>query len=103
MLFLGIDVGTGGTRAVVIDTDGRIVAAATVEHAPFASPHLNWAEHDPRDWWRAAAGPVRTAIGREEVDAAAVAAARIPGQLHGARVLDGRAELLRASSLAVEQ
>ena len=52
---LGIDVGTGGTRArVLLDEAGRVLGAATAEHAPMASPQLGWAEQDPRDWWRAA-------------------------------------------------
>ena len=51
---LGIDVGTGGTRALVIDERGTIVASATSEHVPFASPHTGWAEQEPADWWRAA-------------------------------------------------
>ena len=42
--FLGIDVGTGGTRAVVVDTDGQVTASATVEHVPFASAQTGWAE-----------------------------------------------------------
>jgi xylulokinase len=62
MNFLGIDVGTGGTRAVLVDEAGRVVASATVEHEPFASPHTGWAEQDPRDWWRAAALAVREAL-----------------------------------------
>src|ERR1700739_5018294 len=41
--FLGIDVGTGGTRALLIDERGRVVASGTEEHAPFASPHPGWA------------------------------------------------------------
>ena len=56
---LGIDVGTGGTRALVIDEHGTIVASATSEHAPFASPQTGWAEQDPADWWRA----TREAVG----------------------------------------
>ena len=44
---LGIDVGTGGTRAVLIDGDGKVVAARTSEHKPFASPQTGWAEQDP--------------------------------------------------------
>ena len=44
MKFLGIDVGTGGTRAVVVDTDGQVTASATVEHVPFASAQTGWAE-----------------------------------------------------------
>ena len=47
MKFLGIDVGTGGTRAVVVDTDGQVTASATVEHVPFASAQTGWAEQDP--------------------------------------------------------
>ncbi|MBK5298995.1 MAG: hypothetical protein JJE40_17710, partial [Vicinamibacteria bacterium] len=45
-LLLGIDVGTGGTRALVVDERGGIVASATAEHAPFASPQTGWAEQD---------------------------------------------------------
>ena len=50
---LGIDVGTGGTRAVLIDGEGTVVASRTAEHVPFASPETGWAEQDPHDWWRA--------------------------------------------------
>lgn len=103
MLFLGIDVGTGGTRAVVIETDGRIVAAATVEHTPFASPHLNWAEQDPRDWWRATAGAVRTVLAHKEVSADAVAAVGLSGQMHGAVLLDESDEVLRPSIIWCDQ
>ncbi len=49
MNFLGIDVGTGGSRAVLIDSQGALLAAATVEHQPFASPNIVWAEQDARD------------------------------------------------------
>ena len=47
MHFLGIDVGTGGSRAVLIDGAGQIIASHTVEHVPFASPQMGWAEQDP--------------------------------------------------------
>ena len=50
MNFLGIDVGTGGTRAVAIDERGQVLAAASAEHAHFRSPQPGWAEQDPRDW-----------------------------------------------------
>ena len=59
MYFLGIDVGTGGTRALVIDEGGHVIASATEEHRPFASPQIGWAEQDPRDWWRARAAWLR--------------------------------------------
>ena len=55
-MFLGIDVGTGGTRAVLVDREGRVVASAASEHAPVHSEQIGWAEQQPEDWWRAARG-----------------------------------------------
>jgi len=60
--FLGIDVGTEGTRALIIDEQGRVIASASEEHAPFASPQAGWAEQDPNDWWRACTLAVRRAL-----------------------------------------
>jgi len=57
--FLGIDVGTGGTRALIMDASGRVISSGTEEHVPFASPHPGWAEQDPRDWWRACCAAVK--------------------------------------------
>src|SRR5437899_1368496 len=53
-MLLGIDVGTGGTRAVLIDRMGKVLASFASEHAPIRSEHIGWAEQDPEDWWRAA-------------------------------------------------
>ena len=59
---LGIDVGTGGTRALIMGADGRVFASATAEHEPFASPQPGWAEQHPEDWWRAAGIAIRKAL-----------------------------------------
>src|SRR5512139_2385659 len=80
MYLLGIDVGTGGTRALIIDTDGRIVSSATDEHVPFASPQTGWAEQDPRDWWRAASAAVRAALGRAGLTGDDITAIGFSGQ-----------------------
>src|SRR5258708_26281512 len=48
---LGIDVGTGGTRAVLLDEAGRGLGAATAEDAPMPSPALGWAGSRPRATW----------------------------------------------------
>ena len=97
MKLLGIDVGTGGSRALVIDEAGRVTASATVEHAPFASPHTGWAEQDAHDWWRASASAVRAVLASEGVRAEEVACVGLTGQMHGAVLLDERDEALRPS------
>jgi xylulokinase len=102
-LFLGIDVGTGGTRALAIDEGGRIVASATSEHVPFASPQTGWAEQDPRDWWRAAGEAVRAVLSRPGIDAGAIRAVGLSGQMHGSSLLDARGEVVRPALLWCDQ
>ena len=62
MNYLGIDVGTGGTRALIMNEQGHVVASASAEHQHFASPRPGWAEQDPRDWWQACGAAVRKAL-----------------------------------------
>lgn len=95
MLLLGIDVGTGGTRAVVVDGEGRVVASATEEHQPFASPQTGWAEQDARDWWRATGGAVRRVLAQSNVSADRIRCVGLTGQMHGSVLLDEKTEVLR--------
>jgi xylulokinase len=97
MKLLGIDVGTGGSRALVVDERGGVVASATVEHAPFASPQTGWAEQDARDWWRASEQAVREVLSAEGVRAEDIACVGLTGQMHGAVLLDEKDEPLRPS------
>ena len=101
MNFLGLDVGTGGSRAVVIDLTGSVVAAATVEHQPFTSPHPGWAEQDPRDWWRASEAAIRTVL--KEVEPQSIKAIGLSGQMHGSVLLDARDEPLRPALIWCDQ
>ena len=97
MKLLGIDVGTGGSRALVVDERGGVVASATVEHEPFASPRTGWAEQDARDWWRASEAAIRQVLSAEGVRAEDIACVGLTGQMHGAVLLDERDEPLRPS------
>ena len=101
MNFLGLDVGTGGSRAVVIDMTGSVVAAATVEHQPFTSPHPGWAEQDPRDWWRASEAAIRAVL--NEVEPQSIKAIGLSGQMHGSVLLDARDESLRPALIWCDQ
>jgi xylulokinase len=93
--FLGIDVGTGGTRALIVDGNGRILASATQEHAPFASPQIGWAEQSPEDWWRACGLAVRKALAAASLPADQIACVGFSGQMHGAVMLDEEDKVVR--------
>jgi xylulokinase len=73
---VGVDVGTTGTKAVLVGPDGRVVAqSAAVEHPTAFPAHVaGAAEQDPDDWW---AGTVRCV--REVLDAARVAPEAVAG------------------------
>ena len=103
MHLIGIDVGTGGSRAVLIDANGTIVASATVEHEPFVSLQTGWAEQDPRDWWRASAAAIRAAIGKAQIRAEQIKAIGLSGQMHGAVLLDGCGDVLRSAIIWCDQ
>lgn len=100
---LGIDVGTGGTRALVIDDSGVVAGAATVDHAPFASPRTGWAEQHPDDWWRACRAAVPRALEAAGLDASAIAAVGFSGQMHGATLLDGSGAIVRPALIWCDQ
>jgi len=97
MWFLGMDVGTGGTRAVIVDGKGKLIAGASSEHAPFRTPHPGWAEQDPEDWWRAAQEAIRAAIAAAPEPPEPIAAIGLTGQMHGAVMLDEHGAVLRPS------
>src|SRR5712692_5537973 len=88
MQVLRVDVGTGGTRAVVVGESGRILSSATEEHEPFASPEIGWAEQHPEDWWRACGIAVRKALAGAALRADQIACVGFSGQMHGVFIID---------------
>ena len=101
MYLLGLDIGTGGTRAVVIDECGKVVASAAAEHPPFTSPEIGWAEQDPDDWWNATRSAVSSVLGL--VPAYEIAAIGLSGQMHGAVVLDADDRPIRPAIMWCDQ
>ena len=95
MYFLGIDVGTGGTRALLIDEQGRVIASATEEHRAFASPQIGWAEQDPDDWWRACGVAVREALAKSHLRGDQISCVGLSGQMHGAVLLNDQGRVVR--------
>ena len=101
MNYLGIDIGTGGTRVVVIDGDGEVLACEVSEHPGFASPQIGWAEQPPDDWWDACVAAVRRTL--ETVPADSIGAISFSGQMHGSVMLDASDRPVRPALLWCDQ
>lgn len=95
MYVLGIDVGTGGTRAVIMNGAGGLVGSAMEEHEAFASPRIGWAEQRPEDWWRATGIAVRKALADGKLSGEQISCIGFSGQMHGAVMLDDAGEVVR--------
>ena len=95
-MYLGIDLGTSGVKAILLDAKQEVRASFT---APLAvsRPCPLWSEQDPRDWWRATDEAVRAVL--REVDGSAVEAVGLSGQMHGATLLAGDDSVLRPAIL----
>ncbi|MBI3947944.1 MAG: xylulokinase [Armatimonadetes bacterium] len=99
---LGIDVGTTGTKALVIGEDGRARGSATADH-PLTTPRPGWAEQDPEEWWRATGAAVRAACERAAVAPESIAGVGLSGQMHGSVFLDESHRVLRPAILWCDQ
>jgi xylulokinase len=102
-MFLGIDVGTGGTRAVLVDRAGRIVASSAADHAPIHSAHIGWAEQDPEDWYRAACESIAAVLTTANIAPTAIESIALTGQMHGCVMLDAGGEVLRPALIWCDQ
>jgi len=100
---MGIDVGTTGTRAVIVRPDGHVMGAAVGPHQPMRMPRPGWAEQDPEDWWQAAVFAVRAALDSTGVKGSEIAAVGLSGQMHGVVLLDGARAVLRPALIWCDQ
>ena len=66
-MWLGIDVGTGGSRALLVDERGAVRAGFTALHEDIQMAHPLWAEQRPENWWDAVVAAVRGVLGQAGV------------------------------------
>lgn len=93
---LGLDLGTSGVKAVLVDETGSVVARAERGYA-LDSPRPGWAETEPDAWERAAREAVGQVVG--QVDDARVVAIGLDGQMHGTVLVDEHGEPVRPAVL----
>src|SRR4051794_5032751 len=93
---LGIDIGTSGTKTLICDEDGKVLATATAEH-PITSPKPGWSEQNPDDWWAATCKAAKAVLKKAKVKPTDVSGIGLSGQMHGSVFLgDGDKPLRRA-------
>src|SRR3546814_65729 len=93
-MYLGLDLGTSGVKAMLIDGDQRIVGSAS-SSLDVSRPHSGWSEQDPSDWIRAAEEAVGGLKQKFPKELAAVKGIGLSGQMHGATLLDANDKVLR--------
>lgn len=99
---VGVDVGTSGTKAVLVDESGAVVASATFEYSIYSEKPL-WSEQDPEDWWRASVSAVRAVVAGADVDASDISGIGLTGQMHGLVMLDKDHAVIRRAILWNDQ
>jgi len=99
---LGIDVGTSGTKTLLCDATGKVLATAMAEHA-ISSPKPGYSEQDPRDWWKAVCQATRAVLRKAKIKGGDVAAVGLSGQMHGSVFLGDSVKPLRPALLWNDQ
>ncbi len=102
MYLLGIDLGTSGVKALLMDAAGKVVASAS-ESYPLYTPQPLWAEQDPNDWWNATCRAIRCLLTDSGVPSASIRGVGLSGQMHGSVFLDERGESIRPALLWCDQ
>ena len=97
---IGIDVGTTAVKAMLVGSDGGVLAEAAMEH-PIIVPRPSWSEQHPDDWWRSTVLAVRNVLRSAERSnrRIEIAAIGLSGQMHSSVFLDRDGEVIRPAIL----
>ncbi|KAJ57029.1 xylulose kinase [Actibacterium mucosum KCTC 23349] len=93
-MFLGLDLGTSGLRAVLANDGGTIIASSEGTY-PVAHAHPGWSEQDPADWIAALNGCVAELRSSHPAEFAALKGIGVSGHMHGATCLDDSGDVIR--------
>jgi len=103
MYWLGIDIGTGGSRALLVDERGKLKGAFTASHEDMQMLMPMWAEQRPENWWDAAQAAVRGVLQQAGVSGKDVRGIGLSGQMHGLVLLDAANNVVRPSLIWCDQ
>src|SRR3954465_13548152 len=99
---LGIDIGTSGTKTLISDDDGKVLATAMAEH-PISSPKPGWSEQNPEDWWQATIKATKAVLKKARLKGSDIGGIGLSGQMHGSVFLGDGPKALRPALLWNDQ
>ncbi len=100
--FLGIDVGTSGAKALLLDEAGAVIADAFTPYL-LSTPRPLWAEQTPEDWWNSTVASIQVVIEHAGIAPKQIAGVGLTGQMHGLVMLDESSRVLRPAILWNDQ
>ena len=103
MYWLGIDIGTGGSRALLIDEKGTVRHAFTAPHEEMTMERPQWAEQRPENWWAASQAAIRGVLAAAGAKGAEVRGIGLSGQMHGLTLLDEADNVVRPALIWCDQ
>ena len=101
--WLGLDTGTGGSRALLVDAAGHVVGGVTAPHEEMQMPRPLWAEQRPENWWEAAQQAIRGVLAESQIAGEDVGAVGLSGQMHGLTLLDAERRVIRPALIWCDQ
>jgi xylulokinase len=101
--WLGLDIGTGGSRALLIDAQGKQIAAVTAPHEDMRMEHPMWAEQRPENWWDASVAAIRGVLAKANPSGVQIRGVGLSGQMHGLVILDRANQVIRPSLIWCDQ
>lgn len=99
---LGIDIGTSGTKTLICDEDGVVLATAMAEHS-ISSPKPGWSEQSPIEWWEASCAATKAVLKKAKLKGADIGGIGLSGQMHGSVFLGDGHNPLRPAILWNDQ
>ena len=99
---LGVDCGTSGTKTVLFDEKGSVIASASAEY-PLYQPHNGYAEQDAADWKNAMLETISAVVAKSGIDSADIAGIGLSGQMHGLVMLGADGNVLRKAIIWCDQ
>jgi xylulokinase len=102
-MWLGIDIGTGSSRALLVDERGGVRAGYTAVHEDMRMERPLWAEQRPENWWDAAVEAIRGVLAKAGVKGSQVRGIGLSGQMHGLVILDAANAVIRPSLIWCDQ